>query len=123
MIHSDLRPENYLVHATGESSLDLWLCDFGGSRCDELGFNVYHLPDEPFFDPRIPWESIPVTDIFSLGSIIYTTLTGYWLYREGLPPVTIEDKSAYKTHVNEMFTAGIFLDVSILRGRKVTKGC
>lgn len=123
VIHSDLRPENYLVHATGESSLDLWLCDFGGSRCDELGFNVHHLPDEPFFDPRMPWESTPATDIFSLGSIVYTTLTGYWPYREGPPLVTVEDKNAYETHVNEMFAAGIFPDVSMLRGGKVIKGC
>jgi serine/threonine protein kinase len=123
VIHSDLRPENYLVHATGDSSLDLWLCDFGGSRCDELGFNVHHLPGDPFFDPRMPWESTPATDIFSLGSIVYTILSGYWPYREGPAPVTVEDKSAYETHVNEMFAAGIFPDVSMLRGGKVIKGC
>jgi hypothetical protein len=125
------------VHATDESSLDLWLCDFGGSRCDELefnvhfggsrcdelGFNVHHLPDEPFCDPWMLWESTPATDIFSLGSVIYTTLTGYWPYREDLPPVTIEDKFAYESYVNKMFKAGIFLDVSKLRGGKMIKSC
>jgi hypothetical protein len=40
-----------------------------------------------------------------------------------LPPVTVKDKNAYKTHVNKMFVAGIFLNVFILRGRKVIKGC
>ncbi|KAH9218053.1 kinase-like domain-containing protein, partial [Leptodontidium sp. 2 PMI_412] len=99
VIHSDLRPENYLV----QSSLDIWLCDFGGSRCDELGFNVHHLPDDPFFDPRMLWESTPAVDIFSLGSIVYTLLTGYWPYRDSPPPVTVEDKLAYETHVNGMF--------------------
>lgn len=123
VIYSDLRPKNFLVYATGESSLDLWLCDFSGSRCDELGSNVHHLPDKPFFDPRMPWESTPATDIFSLGSIIYTTLTGYWPYREGPPPVTVEDKNAYKTYMNKMFAAGIFPDVFILRGGEVIKGC
>ncbi|CZT07738.1 uncharacterized protein RCO7_11230 [Rhynchosporium graminicola] len=122
VIHSDLRPEIYLLHATG-SSLDLWLCDFGGSRCDELGLNVHHLPDEPFSDPRMPWESTTAIDIFSLGSIVYTILRGYWPYMEGPPPVTVEDKNVYETHVNEMFAAGIFPDVSMLRGGKVIKGC
>ncbi|CZS96270.1 uncharacterized protein RCO7_04970 [Rhynchosporium graminicola] len=122
VIHSDLRPENYLLHTTG-SSLDLWLCDFGGSRCDELGSNVHHLPDDPFFDPRLPWESTPAIDIFSLGSIVYTILTGYWPYREGPPPVTVEDQNVYETYVNKMFAAGIFPDVSLLEGGKVIKGC
>ncbi|CZT13927.1 uncharacterized protein RAG0_17513 [Rhynchosporium agropyri] len=122
VIHSDLRPENYLLHTTG-SSLDLWLCDFSESRCDELGSNVHHLPDDPFFDPRLPWESTPAIDIFSLGSIVYTILTGYWPYREGPPPVTMEDQNVYETYVNKMFAAGIFPDVSLLEGGKVIKGC
>ncbi|KAH7304352.1 hypothetical protein BKA65DRAFT_416282, partial [Rhexocercosporidium sp. MPI-PUGE-AT-0058] len=123
VIHSDLRPENYLVHTIGQLSLDLWLCDFGGSRCDELGFNVHHLPDEPFFDPRMPWESTLAVDIFSLRSIVYATLTRYWPYRDGPPLATIENKTTYEAHVNKMFTVGIFPDVSILRGEKVIKRC
>lgn len=123
VIHSDLRPENFLVHGTNELSLDLWLCDFGGARCDELGSDFYHLPDDAFFDPRMPWESTLATDIFSLGSIIYNLLTGHWPYRNGLPPETLEDKNAYETLVNQMFTEGKFPDVSMLRGGKVIKGC
>ncbi|KAF2835319.1 kinase [Patellaria atrata CBS 101060] len=123
VIHSDLRPENFLVHATTELSLDLWLCDFGGARCDKLGLNVHHLPDDPFFDPRLPWVSTPAVDIFSLGSIIYTILTGHWPYREGLPPVTMEEKCSYESNVNKMFEAGVFPDVSRLRGGRVIKGC
>ena len=83
VIHSDLRPENLLVHATTDQSLDLWLCDFGGARCDYLGSNESHIPDDPFFDPRLPWESTAAVDIFSLESIIYTIMTGHWPYREG----------------------------------------
>jgi len=31
VIHSDLRPENFLLHITGNSTLDHSLCEFGGS--------------------------------------------------------------------------------------------
>jgi len=122
VIHSDLRPENLLVHATTEQSLDLWLCDFGGSRCDELGSNEPHLPDDPFFDHRLPWVPTPAIDIFSLGSIIYTILTGHWPYRDGPPPVTVEEKDSYESYVNGMVTASEFPEVS-MRGGKVIKGC
>lgn len=123
IIHSDLRPENILVHATTELSLDLWLCDFGGARCDELGLSGHSLPDDPFFDPRLPWKSAPAIDIFSLGSIIYTILTGHWPYREGKSPVTMDEKCLYEAEVNEKFAASVFPDVSVLKGGKVIKGC
>lgn len=122
VIHSDLRPENYLVHATNES-FNLWLCDFGGARCDKLGSNVYHLPDDPFFDPRMPWESTPATDIFSLGSIIYNIMTGYWPYKELSSLVVTQDKDPYETLVNQKFAQGDFPDVSTLSGGIVIKGC
>jgi len=63
VIHSDLRPENCLVHASTES-LDILLCDFGGSACPDLGLDGRGLPDPPFWD--MVWESTPATDIFSL---------------------------------------------------------
>ncbi|KAF2243548.1 kinase-like protein [Trematosphaeria pertusa] len=40
VVHSDLRPDNFLVHATTSTSLDLWLCDFGGSTCEKLSYGV-----------------------------------------------------------------------------------
>ncbi|ETS84061.1 hypothetical protein PFICI_05937 [Pestalotiopsis fici W106-1] len=69
VIHSDLRLENVLVEQVNESSVSVWLCDFGGSTCDQLGLDGGHLPDTPFFDPRLRWLSTQATDIFSLGSI------------------------------------------------------
>ncbi|KAF1360121.1 kinase-like protein [Lizonia empirigonia] len=129
VIHSDLKPENYLVHNTVDPgigsppSFDLWLCDFGGSKCDKLKLDRGKLPDDPFFDPRKSWESTKATDIFSLGSIIYTILTGHWPYREGAPPVTPEDIAAYEKEVYNMFMAGQFPDVSKLIGGKVIMGC
>ena len=65
VIHSDLRPENILVDPVDASSLSVWLCDFGESACEGLGLDGGHLPDTPFFDPRMKWESTPATDIFS----------------------------------------------------------
>ncbi|KAG9230401.1 kinase-like domain-containing protein [Amylocarpus encephaloides] len=70
VIHSDLRPDNFLVHATSTASLDIWLCDFGGSTCEELGLDGGHLPEAGFFDPTQEYVSTPATDIFSLGSIL-----------------------------------------------------
>ncbi|KAL9101971.1 MAG: hypothetical protein Q9163_002829 [Psora crenata] len=126
IIHSDLRPENYLVHDTRpanlETSLDLWLCDFGGSMCTELGLDGGHLPDDPFFDPRAPWVSTPATDIFSLGSIFYTILTGFWPYRSTPPPIT-EEKLTYMEEVNKLFAESKFPNVSKLAGGNVIMGC
>ncbi|KAI9050614.1 hypothetical protein LZ554_005773 [Drepanopeziza brunnea f. sp. 'monogermtubi'] len=124
VIHSDLKPENYLVHATADgSSLDLWLCDFGGSTCRELGHSIPHLPDDPFFDVRMPWIPTEAIDIFSLGSIIYTILTGHWPYREGTPPLNLDDIGVYETYVNDMITKGVSPDVSSLRAGKAIRGC
>ncbi|KAH8595301.1 kinase-like domain-containing protein [Bisporella sp. PMI_857] len=66
MIHSDLRPENFLAHATSTASLGIWLCDFGGSTCEELDLDGRHLPDAGSFDPTQEYVSTPATDIFSL---------------------------------------------------------
>jgi serine/threonine protein kinase len=130
VIHSDLRPENFLVHDSGERSADgltlydLWLCDFGGSTCEVLGLDGEHMPDTPFFDPRItPWESKPATDIFSLGSVLYVIMTGYWPFRTSPPPSTAEDMDVYRDEVDEKFQKGIFPDVDGLQGGDVIRGC
>ena len=38
-------------------------------------------PQHPFYDPTQGLEITPAVDIFSLGSIFYTMVTGYWPYR------------------------------------------
>ncbi|KAI9889526.1 MAG: hypothetical protein M1814_005220 [Vezdaea aestivalis] len=125
VIHSDLRPENFLVAQIVGQSVDLWLCDFGGSTCTELGLDGGHMPDTPFFDPRVKkWESTPATDIFSLGSIFFTIQKGHWPFLKGPPRwSSLRDKIAYEEQVEEKFNLGEFPDVSSLSGGNVIEGC
>ena len=124
VIHSDLRPENFLVHQLTPASASIWLGDFGGSMCVELQLDGGHLPDTPFFDPRMPWQSTPATDIFSLGSIFYAIMTGYWPFLNGPPDWhSTEDKFAYVDKVDALFRKGVFPTVSGLSGGEVIEGC
>lgn len=132
MIHSDLRPENFLVHQETDGDEDrlppeavsIWLCDFGGSKCEEHGLEGKGLPDTPFFDPRMEWESSPATDIFSLGSIFYTIYTGHWPFRDGRGKwSSMDEKHAYEARVDERFGEGHFPEVSHLLGGNVIQGC
>lgn len=76
------------VHETMPAFLDLWLCDFGGSKCDELGIYGGHLPDSGFLDPRS--EPIPKKqmDIFQcwVGSLCHLRRTlaipGTWAFQD-----------------------------------------
>ncbi|KAI0540217.1 kinase-like protein [Xylaria digitata] len=96
VIHSDLRPDNFLVH-----DMDLWLCDFGKSACRELGICGGGVPDAGFFNPNSPWVSTFDTDIFSLGS----------------------DMDQYAAHVEDLFRQGIFPEVQDLFGGDIIFGC
>ena len=118
VIHSDLRPESYLLH---NESLDLLLCDFGGSTSGNIDGG--HLPDSGFFDPRKPWVSTKATDIFSLGSIFYTILTDHWPYRSPGPFASVEDKLAYADMVDELFSLSKFPSTDGLMVSFVIQGC
>ncbi|KAI0161813.1 kinase [Hypoxylon sp. FL1284] len=118
VIHSDLRPENWLVN----SQWQLWLYDFGGSTCEKLGLDGGHLPDDPFFDPRLPDESTPAVDIFSLGSTFYTIMTGHWPFLTGPPPTNME-KFEFMEKASALFAAGQFPDVSDIPAGIVIRGC
>lgn len=122
VIHSDLRPDNFLVHATTPTSLDLWLCDFGGSTCEKLGLDGGHLPDSGFYDPQSDPVSTPQTDIFSVGSVLYTILTGHWPHRTSGPFRTGEEMEEYRQNVDGLFerrefpiVAGLFAGEIIMR--------
>lgn len=122
VIHSDLRLEQYLVHATSRTSLDILLCDFGGSTCPALGLDGNHLPEDPFFDPTQDGTSTPATDIFSLGSILYTILVGHLPHKQP-GQFGLDEEDRYRTHVYEHFARGEFPDVTNLIAGSVIMGC
>lgn len=103
VIHSDLRPENFLLHTVAGSELDLLLCDFGGSTNGEI--DGLHLPDSGFFNPCDRPESTKNTDIFSLGSIYYTIMTGHWPYRSPGPLESLEEMEKYQELVDSLFAS------------------
>ena len=107
VIHCDLRPENILLHATTPDSLDIWLCDFGGSFCAERNLDGCQLPDSGFFDPNAEPESVPATDIFS------AILTGHWPYRDDRAGSfeSGEEMNRYDDKVDALFRERIFPDV------------
>lgn len=124
VIHSDLRPDNLLIHATTPDSLDIWLCDFSGSTCDKLGLDGGHLPDSGFSDPNADPVSTPATDIFSAGSILYAILTGRWPYRKpGGAFENGEDMIKYGEEVDRLFRVREFPSVERLFGGAVVLGC
>ncbi|RCI07881.1 hypothetical protein L249_5877 [Ophiocordyceps polyrhachis-furcata BCC 54312] len=123
VIHSDIRPDNFLVHATTPTSLDLWLCDFGGSTCEDLDLDGGHLPDSGFYDPRSEPVSTAQTDIFSIASVVYTILTGHWPYRGSGSFKTGEEIEEYRQRADDLFSRRLFPDVDELFAGKVIKKC
>jgi serine/threonine protein kinase len=121
VIHSDLRPENYLLHTDAGGVLNLYLTDFGGSTCRDIDGG--HLPDSGFFNPRRPWVSTEATDIFSLGSVFYTIMTGHWPYKSPGPFESVEEKWRYDENVDELFSQGKFPTVEDLAGGAIIQGC
>ncbi|ATY58862.1 kinase-like domain [Cordyceps militaris] len=124
VVHSDLRPRNVLVHETTAGSRDLLLCDFGGSTCDELGLDGGCLPDGPFYHPSFGSNSTPALDIFGLGSLYYTIMTGHWPYRSTSgAPETIDEKIAYEEEIARAFNNGRYPDVTRILGGRVILAC
>ncbi len=124
MIHSDLRPENCLLDAS-RGSLDVKICDFGGSMCLDLGLDGRGLPDHPFWN--MDWTSTPATDIFSLGSIFYTITTGHWPYKPALSPRKEEGEEegrwVYEDRVEASWKQGLYPDMEGVIGGEVMIGC
>lgn len=105
--------------------MDLWLfCDFGGSVCEELGLDGGGLPDAGFFDPGSDGAPTPATDIFSLGSVLYTIVTGHWPYRDAGERFTSPEKmEQYVARVDDSFGKGIFPDTEELLGGDIILKC
>lgn len=126
VIHSDLRPENFLLHASEDNKdPDLLLCDFGGSYCktSDSIIDGKHLPDAGFFNPRNE-ESTADTDIFALASIFYTIMTGHWPYRSaGGRFASGDDMIAYMEMVDELFMNQEFPSVQDLVGGDIIRAC
>jgi serine/threonine protein kinase len=121
VIHSDLRPENYLLHRNSDGILNLFLSDFGGSTSGVIDGG--HLPDSGFFNPQNPWVSTKATDIFSLGSVFYTIMTGHWPYKSAGPFRSLKEKLSYGERVDELFSLGMFPPVEGLIGGGIIHGC
>ncbi|KAK2012404.1 kinase [Colletotrichum eremochloae] len=118
VIHSDLRPQNVLIHAQ-----DIWLCDFGGAVCKEHGLDGEQLPDAGFWN--LKWETTPATDIFALGSVLYAILTGWWPFCEPGVANSLNKKEHdyYDEQVTKRFERGDFPDISSLWGGHIIMGC
>ncbi|KAL2814709.1 kinase-like domain-containing protein [Aspergillus cavernicola] len=123
VIHSDLRPDNYLLDTHSDHSLDLLLCDFGGSTNGVI--NGGRLPDPGFFNLCKPWVSTDATDIFSLGSIFYTIMTGHWPYRSPGPFQSVEKMRDYEDLIGRLFTSKqypLIDEIDDLIGDKIIQG-
>lgn len=85
--------------------------------------NGGHLPDDPFFDPRLGFVSTPATDIFSLGTLLFIILGGHLPFRAGFKGQPVANWRAYEEYVNKRLKAGQFPDVAGLIGRIVIWKC
>jgi serine/threonine protein kinase len=87
VMHSDLQPENFLIHGQ-----DIWLSDFNGSVCEQRGLDGGQLPDGGFWN--LKFETTTATDIFALGSVMYVILTGWWPFCEPNTTNRLDTKDA-----------------------------
>lgn len=124
VLHCDLRPGNLLVDETCEGSLALRLCDFGGSVCESLELNGKGLPSIPFYDPALGFDVSATLDIFSLGSVLYTILTGRWPFRDvpGRPSTSVE-RDEYEKMVEGRLCRNEFPSLSGIREKDAIVKC
>ncbi|CRK18716.1 hypothetical protein BN1723_017703 [Verticillium longisporum] len=124
VIHSDLRPDNFLVHGSKLEVSNLQLCDFGGSTCPDLGILGSQLPDAGFFNPKLPWTPAPQVDIFSLGSVLYVIIVGRWPFRDSCAHFnTLEEMDDYSSLVDDKFHQDIYPTLDGVFGQDIILGC
>ncbi|KAI9747860.1 MAG: hypothetical protein M1835_001951, partial [Candelina submexicana] len=110
VLHCDLRPDNMLLNA----DLDLSLCDFGGSKSE--CYDGGGLPDYGFFDPRSgSLDVTEVTEIFGLGSCMYTIMLGH-LPHGPLILKTAQERLTYAEKFERLGLEGRFPDTSEIKG-------
>lgn len=117
VLHCDLRPDNMLLNA----DLDLSLCDFGGSKNEE--YDGGGLPDYGFFDPRS--DSLAVTEateIFGLGSSMYTIMVGHLPHGPTILK-TAQERLHYAEGFQRLGLEGNLPDTSDIRGGDIIRDC
>ncbi|KAH7012583.1 kinase [Microdochium trichocladiopsis] len=117
--HCDLRPDNFLV-----LNNVLQLGDFGGAVCLELGLDAKKLPDDGFFNLKP--EVTAHTDIFALGSILYSILTGHWPFcgtGEHVLRTDVAHDEEYGKIVKDNFGSGKYPEVATLEAGGIILGC
>lgn len=117
VLHCDIRPDNMLLDA----NLDLKLCDFGGSKNNT--YDGGGLPDYGFFDPReYGIDVTEETEIFGLGSSLYTIMTGHLPHGASMPNTTTAGL-AYIENFKSLLNKDELPDTSRLEGGGIIKQC
>ena len=104
-----------------DAELNLSFCDFGGSK--NADYDGDGLPDFGFFDPRV--DSLDVTtstEIFGLGSGMYTILVGHLPHGPGILK-TNKERLDYADIFKRLTLKGEFPDTSQILGGDIIQGC
>ncbi|KAL4977391.1 hypothetical protein BDW66DRAFT_39885 [Aspergillus desertorum] len=80
-------PATGQLFAPYQQARSVTLCDSGVSTSGSI--DGEHIPRSWIFNPCKPWVSTEGTDIFSLGSIFYTVMTGHGPYNSRGPFLSI----------------------------------
>jgi serine/threonine protein kinase len=67
--------------------------------------------------------STEATDIFSLGSVFYTIVTGHWPYKSPGPFNSMEEMNSYGDRVDTLFASKRYPSVCGIAGGSVIQGC
>lgn len=128
VIHCDIRPDNFLLHGDSDQSLDLLICDFGGSAIDDQE-GITH-PSAGFGNPKNePFnltlkDYVPAMDIFALGSTFYTIMSGCYPYRSSRRELwTTKDVFGYEALAKRRFSIKDYPPTDNLVGGDVIVGC
>ena len=114
-LHCDLRPENYLLSDDG-----LRLCDFGGSKFGDL--YGCGLPNAGFYDPKDHGPVSHSTDIYALGSCMYTIFTGHFPH-DVRGEKTAEEEQRYSEKVNGLLLEDHLPDVTDIMIGHIISAC